>query len=103
VTPGMPKQLVPVLVATVAVILVAAQSLGLFHRGSLTLMSPWSFVLIIPTLLGVRPWSVPLIWGAVFVGWYPALIRGAAEVPSRTVALWLATTILSIPYFVTRG
>lgn len=101
VTPGMPKQLVPVLVATAAVILVAAQSSGLFHHGSLTLISPWSFVLIIPTLLGVRPWSVPLIWGAMFVGWYPALIWGVAEVPSRTVALWLATTILSILYFVT--
>jgi hypothetical protein len=97
----MPKQLVTVPVATAAVTLVAAQSLGLFHRGSLTLISPWSFVLIIPTLLGVPPWLVPLLWGALFVGWYPALIRGAAEVPARTVALWLATAMLSIAYFVT--
>jgi hypothetical protein len=44
VVPGMSKQLVTVLVATAVVILVAAQSLGLFHRGSLTLMSQWSFV-----------------------------------------------------------
>jgi hypothetical protein len=100
VMPGMPKQLAPVLVATAAVILIAAQSLGFFHRGSLALISPWPFVLIIPTVFGVPPWSMPLVWGAVFVGWYPALIWGAAEVPSRTVALWLATTILSISYFV---
>jgi hypothetical protein len=97
----MPKQLIAVPVAAAAVILVAAQSLGLFHRGSLTLISPWSFVLIIPTLLGVPPWLIPLLWGALFVGWYPALIWGAAEVPSRTVALWLATATLSIAYFVT--
>jgi hypothetical protein len=101
VVPGMSKQLVTVLVATAVVILVAAQSLGLFHRGSLTLMSPWSFVLIIPTLIGAPPRLVPLLWGALFVSWYPALIWGAADVPSRTVALWLATAMLSIAYFVT--
>jgi hypothetical protein len=97
----MPKRLITVLVATAAVILVAAQSLGSFHHGSLTLISPWSFVLIIPTLLGAPPWLVPLLWGALFVGWCPASIWGAAEVPSRTVALWLAAAMLSIVYFVT--
>jgi hypothetical protein len=99
--PGMSKQLFTVLVATAAVILVAAQSLGSFQHGALTVISPWSFVLIMPTLLGVPPWLVPLLWGALFVCWYPASIRGAAEVPSRTVALWLAAAMLSIAYFVT--
>jgi hypothetical protein len=97
----MSKHLSTVLVAAAVVILIAAQSLGLFSRGSLTLISPWSFALIIPTLMDVPPWLVPLLWGALFVGWYPALMWGAAEVPSRTVALWLATTMLSIAYFVT--
>lgn len=101
VVPGMSKQLVTVLVATAIVVLVAAQSLGLFHHGSLTLISPWSCVLIIPTVLGAPAWLVPFLWGALFIGWYPALIWGAAEVPSRTVALWLAAAILSIAYFVT--
>jgi hypothetical protein len=96
---GVSKQFVMVLAATAAVSLVAAQSLGLFHHGSLTLMSPWSFVLIVPTLMGVPHWFVPLLWGALFVGWYPALIWGAIEVPSRTVALWLASAMLSIAYF----
>jgi hypothetical protein len=98
VVPRMSKQLVTVLVATAAVILVAAQSLGSFHHGALTLISPWSFVLIVPTLVGAPPWLVPLLWGALFVGWYPASIWGAAEVPSRTVALWLAAALLSIAY-----
>ena len=99
--PDMPKQLVTVLVATAAVVLVAAQSLGSFSHSSLTLISPWSFVLIIPTLLGAPPWLVPILWGALFVGWCPASIWGAAEVPSRTIALWLAAAMLSIVYFVT--
>jgi hypothetical protein len=97
----MSKQLFTVLVATAAVILVAAQSLGSFSHGSLTLISPWSFVLIIPTLFGVPPWLVPFLWGALFVGWCPASIWGAAEVPARTIALWLAAAMLSIAYFVT--
>jgi hypothetical protein len=101
VVPGMSKQLFTVLVATAAVILVAAQSLGSFSHGSLTLISPWSFVLIIPTLLGAPPWLVPFLWGALFVGWCHTSMWGAVEVPSRTVALWLATAILSIAYFVT--
>jgi len=64
-------------------------------------ISPWSFVLIMPTLLGVPPWLIPLLWGALFVGWYPASLWGAAEVPSRTIALWLASAVLSIAHFVT--
>jgi hypothetical protein len=101
VVPGMSKQLFTVLVATAAVILIAAQSLGSFSHGSLTSISPWSFVLIIPTLLGAPPWLVPFLWGAMFVGWCPASIWGSAEVPARTVALWLAAAMLSIAYFVT--
>jgi len=99
--PGMSKQLFTVLVATAAVTLVAAQSLGSFQHGALTVISPWSFVLIMPTLLGVPPWLIPLLWGALFVGWYPASLWGAAEVPSRTIALWLASAVLSIAHFVT--
>ena len=97
----MSKQLGKVLAATAIVILIAAQSLGLFNRGSLTLISPWSFALIIPILLGIPLWLVPWLWGALFVAWNPALISGVAAVPSRTVALWLATAMLSIAYFAT--
>ncbi len=96
----MSKQFVAVLLATVAVMLIAAQSLGLFVGGSLTLVSPWSFALIVPTLIGIPPWLVPLLWGGAFIAWHPALLRGAAAVPPRTVGLWLAITMLSAAYFV---
>ena len=95
----MSKQVIAVVLATAAVVLIAAQSLGLFGGRTPTLTSPASFPLIVPALLGGPPWLVAILWGALFVAWHPALLQGAAEVPSRTLALWLAAALLSGAYF----
>jgi hypothetical protein len=95
----MSKQVIAVVFATAAVILIAAQSLGLFGGRTPTLISPASFPLIVPALLGVPPWLVAILWGVLFVAWQPALLEGAVKVPSRTVALWLAAALLSGAYF----
>jgi hypothetical protein len=96
----MSKQVIAVSLATAVVVLIAAQSLGLFGGRTPTLISPASFPLIVPALLGVPPWLVAILWGASFVIWHPALLQGSPEVPSRTVALWLAAALLSGAYFV---
>ena len=86
--------------ATASVTLFAAQSSGLLGGRSPSLVSPSSFPFMVLTLIGIPPWLIPLLWGVLFVGWQPALLRGEAEVPSRTIALWLATALLSGAYFV---
>jgi hypothetical protein len=96
----MSKQLIGVILGTAAVTLFAAKSSGLLGGGPPLLISPSSFPFIVLTLIGIPPWLIPLLWGALFVGWHPALLRGEAEVPSRTIALWLATALLSGAYSV---
>jgi hypothetical protein len=95
----MSKQLIAMATATVVVILIAAQSMGLFGGGSPTLMLPSCFPFIVLTLMGTPRWLVPFIWGGLFVSWHPALLRGAPEVPARSTALWLAVALLSGAYF----
>jgi hypothetical protein len=99
VASGMSKHLTSVLLATVAVALVAVQSVGLFGE-SPTLTLPSCFPFIVLTLIGVPRWVIPLLCAALFVAWNPGLLRAQGEVPARTVALWLATTLLSVAYFV---
>jgi hypothetical protein len=94
------KQLIGVILGTAAVTLFAVQSSGLLGGGSPLLVSPSSFPFSVLRLIGIPAWLIPLLWGALFVGWHPALLRGEAEVPSRTIALWLATALLSGAYFV---
>src|SRR5689334_8004069 len=101
VVPGMSKQLAGVIIATAFVALFAAQSSGLFSNGS-QLVLPSSFPFVVLTLVGVPAWFIPPLWGALFVGWNPALLRGETNVPPRTVALWLATAVLSAAYFLVR-
>ena len=95
----MSKPLTAVLVTAAGVALIAAQSLGLFGGGSPTLASPAAFPLTALTVAGLPQWPVAVLWGGVFLAWCPALLRGAAEIPARTVAVWLATVILSGIYF----
>jgi hypothetical protein len=94
------KQLIGVILGTAAVTLFAAQSSGLLGGGSPLLVSPSSFPFSVLRLIGIPPWLIPLLWDTLFVGWHPALLRGEAEVPARTIALWLATALLSGAYFV---
>jgi hypothetical protein len=96
----MSKHLTSVLLATAAVALVAAQASGLFGGGSQTWALPSCFPFIVLTLIGVPPWLIPLLWAVLFIVWHPALLRAQAEVPARTVALWLATSLMSAAYFV---
>jgi hypothetical protein len=98
--PRMSKRLIGVILATASVTLFAARSSGLLGGGSPLLVSPSSFPFMVLTLIGVPPWLIPVLWGALFVGWHPALLRGEVEVPSRSIALWLATALLSGAYFV---
>jgi len=99
VVPRMSKQLSGVIIATAAVAVFAAQSAGLFSNGS-QLVLPSSFPFVVLTLAGVPAWFIPPLWGALFVGWNPALLRGETNTPPRTVALWLATAVLSGGYFI---
>ena len=96
---GMSKQVIGVILAIAAVTLFAAHSSGLLGGGSPLLVSPSSFPFMVLRLIGMPSWLIPLLWGVLFVGWHPALLRGEAEVPSRTIALWLATALLSGAYF----
>jgi hypothetical protein len=95
----MSKQLTGMLLATAVVTVFAAQSSGLLSNGS-QLVLPSSFPFIVLTLVGIPAWLIPPLWGALFVGWNSALLRGEAGMPPRTVALWLATALLSGAYFV---
>jgi hypothetical protein len=92
--------MIAVSLATAAVVLIAAQSLALFGGRAPTLISPSSFPLLWPVLLGVPSWLVAILWGGIFLAWNPALRKGVARVPPRTVGLWLATALLSVLYFV---
>ncbi len=97
----MSRHLTSVLLATAAVAVVAAQAVGLFGGGSQTWTLPSCFPFIILTLIGVPRWLIPLLWAVLFIVWDPTLLRAqAAEVPARTVALWLATSLMSVAYFV---
>jgi hypothetical protein len=96
----MSKQKIRVILATVIVALFAAQSAGLFGGEVQLLVSPSSFTFIVLTLVGIPSWLIPPLWAALFLGWNPALLRGEEGVPPRTIALWLATVLLSGAYFV---
>jgi hypothetical protein len=96
----MSKPVITVFLVAAAVVVIASQSLALFGGRAPSLISPASFPLIVPALLGVPPWLVTIFWGGVFLGWNPALLKSGAHVPARTVALWLATALLSGAYFV---
>lgn len=96
----MSKPVISVAFTGAGVILIAAQSLGLFGGGSPTLASPAAFPLTALVLSGIPQWPVAALWGCLFIAWHPALLRGAATIPPRTVALWLVTTVLSGVYFV---
>jgi hypothetical protein len=95
----MSKQLIAVAIGTAVVLLIACQSLGLFGGTTPTLISPAAFPLILPVAMGLPHWLVVMLWCGLFVGWNPALLKGQPDVPTRTVALWLATACLSAGYF----
>jgi hypothetical protein len=95
----MSKPLTSVLFTAAGVALIAAQSLGLFGGGSPTLASPASFPLTALAVVGLPQWLVAVLWGGAFLAWHPALLRGAAATPPRTLAVWLVTVILSGIYF----
>jgi hypothetical protein len=40
-----------------------------------------------------------LIWPALFLLWNPSLVRGSHATPTRTYALWLIITLLSVAWF----
>jgi hypothetical protein len=95
----MSKPVMCVLFTAVGVWLIAAQSLGLFGGGSPTLVSPAAFPLTALVLSGIPQWLASVLWGGLFLAWHPALLRGVAQIPARTVALWLVVAILSAAYF----
>lgn len=95
----MSKRSITVVIAAVVVALIGCQSLGLFGGARPTLMAPEGFPLILPIAMGLPHWLVVLAWGGAFVAWNPALLKGSAAVPPRTVALWLATAYLSAAHF----
>jgi hypothetical protein len=95
----MSKQLIAVAIGSAVVALIACQSLGLFGGNTPTLISPAAFPLILPVAMGMPHWLVVLLWVGLFVAWNPALLQGKADVPTRTVALWLATACLSAAHF----
>src|SRR5277367_4437235 len=82
-------------VATVCLALVVGQALGLFGGGSPSIWSPAPFLLVIPALMGVPALLVLFLFVAIFCVWSPALLRGEATIPRRTIVLHVVFGILS--------
>lgn len=87
-------------VAAVSLALVAAQALGLFGGGSPSILSPAPLLLTIPALMGLPVLLVLFSFLVIFCVWSPALLRGEASTPRRTIVLYVVFATLSTASYV---
>jgi hypothetical protein len=78
----------------------AAHSLGVGGDAAPSLRSTYPTLLVLPALLGFPPLLVAAIFGACFALWSKQLFRGSAEIPQRSLVLFVVLGLLSILSFV---
>ncbi len=91
------KRAIPTLVAGLGLLIPA--SIGLLGSGAPTMLCPLPALTVLPAfLLSAKvAVAVPTL---LFFAWHPGLFRGEPRVPTRSYALFVVATILSVIYFV---
>lgn len=87
--------------AVISLALVVAQALGAFGEGSPTILSPAPLLFVIPAFMDLPVFLVPFLFLAIFCVWSPALLRGEARNPRRTLVLYVVFAVLSTAWYVT--
>ena len=83
-----------------AVLVVIAQSSGLFFGGSPSILSPLPLPLVLPMLLGLPALAALLIFVVLFLVWRPSLLSGDPDVPVRTLILYTVMGALSAVWYI---
>jgi hypothetical protein len=83
-----------------AIAALAAYSLGVAGDGVPSLRSTYPIPLALPAFLGFPPLFIAAVSGACFALWSKQLFRGSAEIPQRSLVLFVVSGLLSILSFV---